>query len=433
MGLKGYKEKILEFSKALVQCQKPIRILDAVKWDQEKTNFFFKTQFKEIPKIDREYYSKQIPLGFDSDKKIEEFKDLRLRVEKSLGKSDPLGAIIYRNCKQYEDVVKMLKARGTKDFYKYSKNLFGSPKDFFRDGVTTVHQLGAVLGDILNALDGHEVGAKIEKDQTAEQVVSELNLRLAPYFKNDHVMAKLDDGILSDAAAGSDYIKIKRGTMFSRRDIDVFEVHEGWVHVGTTINGLRQSCAQFLAKGPPCTTAIQEGLAVTMEVMSFVSTPERTKRINRRLIVCEMAENGANILDIIEYFRNLGQSDIEAFKNAQRAFRGGLVEGGAPFTKDISYCKGFVNVYNFIRLCIRLGKPEYIPFLFCGKVTLEDIPVLYEKSLEGIVDKPLYLPKQFSDLNGLAVWMAFSNFLNLMNLNTITENILAPKKSKKAA
>ncbi len=421
MSSAHYKEKLGELSKALVQAQKPIRILDAVKWSAETVEFFHKTKFKEIPDIGPEYYGKNA-LGFDPQKKIDEFRAISSKVKRELGENDQLAKILMRNCDEYEKVVRMLVGRGTRDFYNFSRLLYGSPKEFFGDDTTTLHELGVMLGEILNNLEGHELGKKFEKTVPAENLVEELNRRLKGYFGQDDVRVKLDDGILSDAAAGSDYIKIRRGLQFSERDIDIFEVHEGWVHVGTTLNGQHQPYANFLSKGPPCTTSIQEGLAVIMEVFAFVSIPERAKRINRRLIVCDMAESGANILEVVNYFRNLGQADGEALKNAQRVFRGGLIEGGGPFTKDISYCKGFVNVYNFVRSCIRHGEPELLPFLFVGKVTLEDVRTLFDYHGEGIIEKPRYLPKHFSDLNALSVWMAFSNFLNKMSLDKISQH-----------
>lgn len=415
-----YKEKLRDLSKALVQAQKPIRILDAIKWDAQTVEFFHKTKFKEVPDLGSEYYGKN-QLGFDAQKKIDEFRDLANKVKRELGEDDLLGKILIRNCDEYEKVVRMLMGRGTRDFYNFSRQLYGSPKEFFGDGQTTLHELGVMLGEILDNMEGHELGKKFEKTVSADDLVEELNRRLKGYFGQDEVRVKLDDGILSDAAAGSDYIKVRRGLSFSERDIDIFEVHEGWVHVGTTLNGHHQPYANFLSKGPPCTTSIQEGLAVIMEVFAFVSIPERAKRINRRLIVCDMAESGADILQIINYFRNLGQPDAEALKNAQRIFRGGVITGGGPFTKDISYCKGFVNVYNFIRSCIRHGEPELLPFLFVGKVTLEDVRILYDCHADGVIEKPRYLPKHFSDLNALSVWMAFSNFLNRMSLDKISQ------------
>lgn len=408
------KQELLSISKDLNKAQKPIRILDAVKWDAELKDFFFKTKFREIPKAGPEYYAKN-PLPYDVNKKIQELEDIKKRVKTSL-KGHPVSKILERNIVQYQDVVRMLNARGTKEFYNYSKKLFGSTKDLFFDGQHTVHDLGVMMGEIFSSLQVADLGVCHLQNVKAEVVVKKLNKRLAKYFGAEKVHVKIDDGILSDAAAGSDYIKIRRGAVFRERDIDIFEVHEGWVHVGTTINGLHQTYAKWLAKGPPCTTAIQEGLAFLMEVFTFVCLPERALRINNRLIVCDMAENGANILDVIDYFRSLGQSDAEALSNAQRIFRGAPLGGGAPFTKDLSYCKGFIQVYNAIRSLVRIGKSEMIPFLFAGKLTLEDLPILFSMYEEGLVDRPKYLPKQFADLNGLVVWMGFSNFLNKLKL-----------------
>ena len=44
--------------------------------------------------------------------------------------------------------------------------------------------------------------------------------------------------------------------------------------------------------------------------------------------------------------------------------------------------------------------------LFVGKVTLDDIPVLYQHYLEGSSTPP-YLPPMFRDLTGLYVWFGF--------------------------
>jgi uncharacterized protein (TIGR02421 family) len=409
-----------EFSKALVEAQKPIQILDAIKWKDDIFEKFKASNYKELPKIGKNYYD-SIPLKFDTEAKIQEFKDIRLKVEKTLGKNEPIAKMLIRNCNQYEDVVRMLSSRATIEFYNYSRKLFGSANDLLVDNKTTLIEAGVMLNDILISIEHSDLGVCYLKNIPSEDVVNILNERLLRYFGDTPVTVKLDDGILSDAAAGSNYIKIKRGMYFSQREIDIFEVHEGWVHVGTTLNGLAQPHAKWLSKGPPCTTSVQEGLAFLMEVFTFVCTPDRLRKINNRLMACEMAESGAHFVHVFDYFRNLNQSEVEAFKNAHRLFRGGLVEGGAPFTKDISYSKGFIGTYNFIRSAIRIGKPEMIPFLFAGKVTLEDVPMLYEYSKIGLIDKPKYMPTQFSDLNGIAVWMSFSNFLNKMNMGTISD------------
>jgi uncharacterized protein (TIGR02421 family) len=406
----------------IVRAQKPIRILDAIKWDDDIARRLIENRFTKLPAVGPRYYERN-PLPFRPQAKIEEFEGIKRRVQKLLGDKDEVARILLRNCDQYATAVRMLQVRGTHDFYKYSRELYGSPKDTFLDDETRIRDLGHLLYEILDGLEEEDLGVTYERTISAEECVEMLNKRFATYFSDNFVHAKLDDGIVSDAAAGADYIKIKKGVTFAPRDVDVLEVHEGWCHVGTTLNGQRQRVATWLAKGPPCTTDVQEGLAMLLEIFCFVSRPARAKKLNNRILACDKAEDGANILDIIEFYRTEGYSEIECVANAQRIFRGGVVKGGAPFTKDIAYCKGFVSNYNFLRTCIKLGRPELIPFLFVGKVTLEDVPVLYRKWKEGVVDRPRYVPRVFRDLNGIAMWMAYSNFFNQMNLERIQQKL----------
>ena len=371
-----YKNKILELSNLFIEAQRPIQILDAVKWNEETDKFLLKTNFKELPQIDSNYYADK-PLKYDPDKKIDEFKQLIQKIKLELPAEDEIRKMMIRNCLEYIDVISMLKSRGTKDFYRYSKELYGSPSELLSDNKTKLSDLALTLDKILYGLKETSLGTVFEKNLSSEDVVNELRNRLTPFFQGENIKVKLSDGIISDASAGSDYIKIKKGSQFSLRDVHVFEVHEGWVHLGTTLNGDKQDYAKWLSKGPPCSTVTQEGLAVFIELLNFALYPKRAKRLNDRLAVCKMVEDGANLLEVIEYFRLQGLNEEEALKNAGRVFRGGTVEGGAPFTKDISYLKGFVEIYNFVRTEIKYGRPELIPFLFAGKVTLSDVPILY--------------------------------------------------------
>ncbi len=136
----------------------------------------------------------------------------------------------------------------------------------------------------------------------------------------------------------------------------------------------------------------------------------------------DKVEDGANILELIEFYRTEGYTEEDCISNAKRVFRGGLVTGGAPFTKDLSYCRGFVQNYNFMRAAIGAGLPQLIPFLFTGKLHVDDVPLLYQKYKEGIIDPPRYLPSQFKDMNGLAVWMSFSSFLNRIDMKKVQEH-----------
>jgi hypothetical protein len=88
-----------------------------------------------------------------------------------------------------------------------------------------------------------------------------------------------------------------------------------------------------------------------------------------------MVEEGADFLQVFEFFRAQGFEMAQSYSNASRVFRGS-VPNGLPFTKDLSYLKGFIMVYNYIQLAVKKGKLEQIPLLFCGKTTLEDMRTL---------------------------------------------------------
>lgn len=414
-----YKERIKYLSDRLVAAQQPLRILQALRLHDDFEQQVLKSGFKDIPRVDAEYYHEHNPLPFDSEALIAEFEEIKWAVRRSPGETDDLGKILLRNCQEYQDAVRMLLARGTPEFFQYSRALYGSPTDCFPGDQTTIHDSAVLLYDILATVKQEQLGVVDQKNLTAEQVVDDLNLAYSRYFENDRVLARLDDGIASDAAAGADYVKIKRGVMFSRREVDLLERHEGWVHVGTTLNGTGQHVAGFLAKGPPGVSDVQEGLAVTMELLTFTTSPVRMKKLNNRVLACTKAVEGADFLQVCEFYRTEGYSELDCVRNTARIFRGGVMSGGAPFTKDIGYCKGFVKVYNFMRTAVRFGRPELLPYLFTGKLILEDVPVLFEKAREGVIDPPRYLPPQFRDLNGLAMWMAYSNFFNRMNLTGI--------------
>lgn len=413
-----YKEKVKLLSKRLIDVQKPIRILNAIKFGNAVIDELVAAKHKQMPKIDAEFYAR-LPLGFDPVAKRQELSDLRNAIVRELSAEDDLAQLLIKIVDQYTLVVDMLAHRGTRRFYECSRQLYGSPKDNFIEDKNRIVDMAHMLYEILSGVDSSLPSQNFPEDLPAAEVVRQLNLRFTEFFGEGQVEAKLADGIVADAAAGGDLVKIREGAMFAQREIEIYEVHEGWVHVGTTLNGRAQPVCKFLAIGPPRCSSTQEGLAIIMEIFTFRSYPRRARQINDRIICIDKVEDGANLLEVIEYFRTEGYSEHDSVANALRVFRGGVVDGGAPFTKDISYCKGFVENYNFFRTAIRAGKPDLIPYIFTGKLHVDDVPLLFQKHREGLVDFPRHLPFQFRDLNGLAVWMSFSSFFNRVDLASV--------------
>ena len=438
----SYKEIVAQLAGRIVDAQKPIRVLQALRWEDAAEEQFLRSKQREMPKIDAAYYA-TVDLGFDPRAKIDEFDAIARDIDRALGEGDAIGHVMLTTALEYRDVVRMLVARGTPDFYEWSRKLYGSPKDTFPDGRSTVRGLGQLLYGLLTNVDewsdpgkgasaaagvgpgvpgGPTAASEYARTLDASEAARRLGERLAAFFGDTRVSVEADDGILADAAAGSDYVKVRTGARFSERDIDILEVHEGWVHVATSLNGQAQPVARWLAKGPPRTTAVQEGLAALLEMFTFRTYPRRARRLNDRVLAVDKAEDGASFLDVFEWFRTEGYDEDECFHNTRRVFRGGVLGGGAPFTKDACYCKGIVLNYAFIRSAIQHGRVDLIPYLFVGKVAHEDVPVLARRVSDGVVRPPRYLPPMFRDLNGLAIWMAYSTFFSQLGGEAIAEH-----------
>jgi len=404
----SYKERVSRLAQRLVDAQRPIRVLNAIKWDNSVFEGFRDSGWRKLPAVTAEDYTR-ISLGFDPANKQAEFAGIIQDVLADLG-NDGIGNILRHTAEQYIDVVAMLQARGTPRFYELSRVLYGSPKDVFVDGTTQVRDVSQQMYDILTGLDDSVLGVEMPRDIPAEQAVEVLNRRLADYFGENAVRVMLDDGIVADAAAGSDYIKIRRGALFSERDLKLLEVHEGWVHVATSMNGQAQPVARWLSIGPPRVASTQEGLAALLEVLTLTSHPHRARRLNDRVLAVDKAEDGANFLEVFEWFRTEGYEEETCFWNTQRVFRGGVTAGGAPFTKDIVYTFGIVSTLNFLTSAIAVGRADLIRWLYVGKVALEDLHTIAEHAHEGLVRPPRYVPPMFKDLNGLSIWLAISSF-----------------------
>lgn len=423
--LTEYQQVIHELSERIVAAQKPIRILDASKWDSEVQAQFFKDKFKKLPQIDDEYYQRKNPLQFDPVKKIEEFYEIERSIRRTLGQYSGVGSIMQRMCHEYSRVVEMLMARGTGKFTKISQELYGSSEDAFHIGAPTLKDLATLVTNTLANIKDQVATEADQEIHSSEETVEILRQRLAGYFTDkNNLRVELSDGILADASAGAECIKIHAGLTFSAREIRTFEVHEGWVHLGTTLNGLAQPYCTFLSKGPPSSTVTQEGLAIITEVFTFASYPGRLKRLTNRITAVSMAEEGANFLDVFNFYRDQGLDEAESYLASTRVFRGSKPDGG-PFTKDLSYSKGFILIYNYVRLAVQRGLVNQIPILFMGKTTLEDIHILSDLVEEEIAVPPRYIPPQFRDLAALSAWMCYSLFLNKLDLGQLATDFKA--------
>ena len=189
--------------------------------------------------------------------------------------------------------------------------------------------------------------------------------------------------------------------------------------MATSINGHSQEKLKILSASHPGTTKTQEGLAVFAEYITGHLDLDRLRRLSDRILAIQMAADGADFIEVFRFYASHTGSDDIAFENTRRVFRGGVISGGAPFTKDIVYLDGLLNVHSFFRTVVSDGRAEVLPLLFVGKLDIEDMAeMVYFKKL-GLLNEPKYLPPWIKDIRFLLTYLAYSSFLNNVNLETM--------------
>jgi uncharacterized protein (TIGR02421 family) len=139
----------------------------------------------------------------------------------------------------------------------------------------------------------------------------------------------LVDKLSANALATASTISIRRDARFTDRDASQLLNHEAYIHVATSLNGKAQTDLPILAAGHPGTTRTQEGLAVFAEIISGSMELDRMRRLADRVFAIQMAVEGADFLEVYRYFLERIGDPNQAFENARRVFRGGVITAGS--------------------------------------------------------------------------------------------------------
>ena len=212
-----------------------------------------------------------------------------------------------------------------------------------------------------------------EKTYKGEAAMNYLRNRLLETFEDTDVEVKASTSLLSDASAGRKVIKLNPFKSYSTQALDIFLVHEGWVHLGTSLNGSAQIEHPWLSTWAPRTTFLQEGLAVLTELITGCMTKERWSKVILRHLATSMAERGSNIQDVYSFLRHHEMEELDSFKLALRVFRGVPLEGGMAFTKELLYLHGMVQLLYHLQFY-----QKDLRSLWVGKLSFEEHVMLME-------------------------------------------------------
>lgn len=413
--------KISIAATALREAEQPLRILGLLAWPLEVRQQFLDKGGREMPQVS---YPPADTRAVD---------EALARARPLIEQAGPAREWLTRIADRIATASRMLRHLGEPAFHDCSVELYGAPAAVLSDTGNSPLELARRLRTIIDGMSHIDLGAPADASATAEDVARRMNAAVHKFFGDEAPAIELVDNLSANATAGPDRIRIRSTARFTDRDVEQLVHHEAGIHVATGLNGRHQTALPILASSHPGTTRTQEGLAVFSEFITGCMDVDRLSRLTDRVLGIQMACEGADFLEVYRYFLERAQhdgssaSDRElamrkiAFEQARRVFRGGILSGGAPFTKDIVYLDGLLRVHDFLRTVVAAGRADLLMLLFCGKLDLDDIPVLCELAELGLLKPPKFLPPWAADRRFLVSYLAYSGFLGRVSMGAVHE------------
>ncbi len=402
-------ERLHALSNELVAVGKNLQVLSQIAWPVTVKQDFFAAKAQQLPNV--EYPA------FDGRAMLSALE----AVQQKLGDT-PADDWMRRIHSILTSTVSMLQSRGTAAFYEHSKTLYGEPKSQLRDEKTSSLDLANRYLELLVPMSKLDLGDPPKACLLASTLEQEMKQVVEQVFGSEAPVIQVVDELSANALASAERVRIRRTACFSDNDIKQLIEHEIFIHVATILNGRTSGNLSLLGLSHPGATKTQEGLAVFAEFITGTLDLDRMTRLADRTVAIQKAIDGADFIEVYRYFLERTDHPEQSFESARRVFRGGVVSGGAPFTKDIVYLDGLLRVHNFMRAAVNHGRADTIQLLFAGRLDIEDLPTLsYLRSL-GLCRKPRFLPSWASDLRSLLCYLSYSSFLNSIDMSKVYDH-----------
>ncbi|WP_243337891.1 flavohemoglobin expression-modulating QEGLA motif protein [Anaeromyxobacter soli] len=408
------REYLRRLSDQIVHAQRPIRVLRAINWSAQVHERFFRHGAKELPRP--EYPA----LGFVPADKVKELRGLRRQIR---GKN-PVEDLLRKKCDEFIALAQMLAARGTRRFYEISRRVYGDPRDRFPDHNVDNLAIARMWASRPRARDEQQV---YSAEEAARRIVE-----LCTPLLGGNVSAVVTSRLTANAAAGATRITLRTGARFSERQVHALAHHEGLWHVLTSLNGFRQPVLTVLGVGLPRFTESQEGGGIVAEFLTGHITDERYIELGERTIAIDMAARGADFLEVYRYLLARFPPEKAALMS-ERVFRGGILEGGAPFTKDAAYQRGYCRTFNFLRAALEQRDVELVRAFLAGKMSVDDAELVRDLVEDGLCVGPVFLPEWFIDIDRLNALATHSVTMNRFSLPSVSRYYAARRKEGRPA
>lgn len=290
--------------------------------------------------------------------------------------------IFTKRIEDYHTLLSMLENFDNVFFYDHCVRLYGTSHAALHD---------EHFQHFLNKVPDFCVKDESTQSLKGEEAMNYLRDRLLDTFSDFDVEVKPSTSLLSDSSAGRRVLKLNPYKEYTTQALDIFLVHEGWVHLGTSLNGASQEEMPWLSTWAPRTTFMQEGLAILTELITSCMTHERWNKVLLRHLATSMAERGSNIQNVYTFLRQHDMEELDAFKLALRVFRGVPLEGGMSFTKELLYLHGLVQLLYHLHFYNADLRSVWI-----GKLSFEEHLMVMQNGDE-LNPKLRYFPLQLED------------------------------------
>jgi uncharacterized protein (TIGR02421 family) len=331
-------------------------------------------------------------------------------------------AWLRRSADEIETTAHMLATTGTAAFHEHAAALYGEPRSPLPRTTVTPLDLADTIHEVLGRLVELEMGLTPPPTHTADDVARRLRAGLSEVFGDDGPPVHIVEDLSANAAASARRIRVRRDALFTDRDAEQLLQHEAYIHVATGMNGRRQPLT-LLGVGQPGTTRAQEGLAVFAELASGTAELDRMRRLADRVLAIQAVVEGADFIDLFRWFQERTTDDVQAYEATRRTFRGGPLTGGAPFTKDVVYLSGLLEVANTIRTAFAAGRVDVLRLLFVGKLAVRALPALAVCAQAGLVTRPTFVPPWVRDPRGILSLLTLSTFLTRVDLPEMVSDV----------
>jgi uncharacterized protein (TIGR02421 family) len=398
-------------SEALTRLKSKGNLLEDIAWSRDVEEEFFASQCQTLPtpqyNVDRDALN-------DENARLD-------ALARAIESEEPISRFLRAAVLSAVDRNRLLLALGTKQFGDISREIYGGARTQFWGGPTNLDLANHLLAR-LQIIGWDEAKDRATKQVTAQELAAEIEARIAKHRPKVDIDVVLDERCTSKAIAGMTRVRVRPDALFEPWEAEGLYVHEVETHAFTAHNGAEQQLAPFLKAGGPRTTPTQEGLAVFAELHHHALATSRLERLAVRVKMVEMAEDGASFLELHRYLVGRGAAPRDAYLDAVRICRGGLVTGGAPFTKDACYLAGLLHVYAFLSVFVRAGFRDEMEMLVSGRIALEDIAALVELRAHGLLSRPRHRPAWLANWGTLLPYFAFASFMESVGLGEVEKH-----------